>query len=189
MNKLNLNVLAKEIFEQNKAVGWWDNMDRCIFQTLQLVSTEIAEATEGERKNLMDDKLPHRKMGEVELADALIRILDLGGRYGWYFGEGATDHTQHLLDFAEGVAGMHMVATIKLAHLAESVYLAAIDNFEKDRHYLLSKHYTNFIWTLYAIAYEMGYDIEAVTLEKLEYNKHREDHKRENRAKEGGKQF
>lgn len=34
---------------------------------------------EGHRKGLMDDKLPHRPMLEVELADAMIRILDLAG--------------------------------------------------------------------------------------------------------------
>ena len=44
-----------------------------------LIVSEIAEAMEGERKNLMDDKLPHRKMAEVELADALIRIFDYAG--------------------------------------------------------------------------------------------------------------
>ena len=33
------------------------------------------------------------------------------------------------------------------------------------------------------------YDIEGAMLEKLEYNKQRADHKRENRAKEGGKKF
>ena len=37
---------------------------------------------EGDRKDLMDDKLPHRKMLEVELADALIRIHDLAGFLG-----------------------------------------------------------------------------------------------------------
>lgn len=44
-----------------------------------LIVSEIAEAMEGERKNLQDDKLPHRKMAEVELADALIRIFDYAG--------------------------------------------------------------------------------------------------------------
>lgn len=47
-----------------------------------LIVSEIAEAMEGERKDLMDDKLPHRKMVEVELADALIRIFDYAGAYG-----------------------------------------------------------------------------------------------------------
>ena len=32
-----------------------------------------------DRKGLMDDKLPHRSMLEVELADAVIRIADLAG--------------------------------------------------------------------------------------------------------------
>ncbi len=31
---------------------------------------------EGERKNLMDDKLPEYPMAQVELVDALIRIFD-----------------------------------------------------------------------------------------------------------------
>jgi hypothetical protein len=34
---------------------------------------------EGARKGLMDDKLPHRPMLEVELADAVIRIFDMAG--------------------------------------------------------------------------------------------------------------
>lgn len=51
-------------------------------ERLMLIVSEIAEAMEGERKDLMDDKLPHRKMAEVELADALIRIFDYAGEYG-----------------------------------------------------------------------------------------------------------
>jgi NTP pyrophosphatase (non-canonical NTP hydrolase) len=47
-----------------------------------LMHSEISEAMEGQRKNLMDDKLPHRKMVEVELADALIRIFDYAGDNG-----------------------------------------------------------------------------------------------------------
>jgi len=64
---------------------------------LMLAVTELAEAAEGERKDIMDTHLPHRKMVEVELADCIIRIfdyaegfgLDIGGafmeklRYNW----------------------------------------------------------------------------------------------------------
>lgn len=82
---------------------------------LALIHSEISEALEGIRKNLMDDKLPHRKMGEVELADAIIRIFDLSGL--------------------------------------------------------------------------MCYNVTQAIYEKMEYNLHREDHKLEHRAKEGGKQF
>lgn len=48
-----------------------------------LIVSELAECMEGERKDLMDDKLPHRKMAEVELADALIRIFDYSAAYGY----------------------------------------------------------------------------------------------------------
>lgn len=50
-------------------------------ELLCLIHSEISEAMEGERKNLMDDKLPHRRMAEVELADALIRIFDYAAAY------------------------------------------------------------------------------------------------------------
>lgn len=68
--------------------GWWtsrltgkplDYSQVNIGEKLMLIVSEVAEAMEGDRKNLMDDKLPHRKMLEVELADALIRIFDLAG--------------------------------------------------------------------------------------------------------------
>lgn len=48
-------------------------------QKLCLIHSEVSEAMEGHRKGLMDDKLPHRTMIEVELADAVIRIADLAG--------------------------------------------------------------------------------------------------------------
>lgn len=48
-------------------------------EQFMLMVSEIAEAMEGDRKSLMDDHLPHRRMVEVELADALIRIFDFAG--------------------------------------------------------------------------------------------------------------
>lgn len=65
--------------------GWYKNpqtgrkIDRNVMEMLCLVHSEVSEAAEGYRKGLMDDKLPHRKMVEVELADVLIRIFDLAG--------------------------------------------------------------------------------------------------------------
>ena len=68
-----------------REAGWWDNRDLDDPQTIPtclcLVHSEISEAMEGARKNRMDDHLPHRKALEVELADAMIRILDLAGAY------------------------------------------------------------------------------------------------------------
>lgn len=62
---------------------WWvsletgEPLDRNVGEMLMLITSELAEAMEGHRKNLMDDKLPHRPMIEVVLADAMIRILDM----------------------------------------------------------------------------------------------------------------
>lgn len=50
-----------------------------VTQKLCLSHSELSEAMEGHRKGLKDDKLPHRSMLEVELADAVIRICDLAG--------------------------------------------------------------------------------------------------------------
>ena len=57
-----------------------------IAQKLCLIHSEVSEAMEGHRKDLMDDKLPHRKMCEVELADAVIRACDLAGAMGFDLG-------------------------------------------------------------------------------------------------------
>lgn len=61
--------------------GWWDREMtwETVPRNLMLIVSELAEAMEGDRKKLMDDKLPTRSMLEVELADAMIRIADLAG--------------------------------------------------------------------------------------------------------------
>lgn len=71
------------------AAGWWTDLatgepltidtPRLVPEKLMLIVSEVAEGMEGHRKGLQDDKLPHRTMLEVELADAVIRICDLAG--------------------------------------------------------------------------------------------------------------
>lgn len=93
----------------------WHKKPRETGTDLMLITSEISEAMEGDRKDLMDDKLPHHKMFGVELADAVIRICDTARKH--------------------------------------------------------------------------NSDLAAMLVEKLVYNTNREDHKMENREKEGGKQY
>lgn len=94
-----LRQLQEEIHASNVTAGWWTDLTAIpeqadlvrharrgtrlgkaiVAEKLALIHSEVSEAMEGARKNLMDDKLPHRKMIEVELADAVIRIFDLAG--------------------------------------------------------------------------------------------------------------
>ena len=116
---MNLNQYAKQCHLANDK--WWrdihtgERIERNKGELLCLIHSEISEAIEGERKNLKDDKLPHRRMAEVELVDALIRIFDYAGAF--------------------------------------------------------------------------NYDLQGAFEEKMEFNRTREDHKPENRAKEGVKAF
>ena len=95
-------VLQDNCHGASAAAGWWgayadgsplpDDVKQAqkgtklgkalVAQKLMLSVSELAEAMEGHRKDLMDDKLPHRKMIEVELADTLIRVFDLAGALG-----------------------------------------------------------------------------------------------------------
>jgi hypothetical protein len=68
--------------------GWWHDLKTGDFSPrshgdlCSLIHSEVSEAYEGYRKDLMDDKLTHRKMFPVEIADVIIRCFDaLGGRY------------------------------------------------------------------------------------------------------------
>lgn len=174
-----LNRLAIEIFAQNKAVGWWDNMDRDIYTTLQLVNTEVAEATEGERKNMMDDKLKHRRMGEVELADAVIRLLDLGGRYGW---EVCHDLVNEEVMAMKEISGAHFFITTVNCWMGTAIFDTAP---KAEIEYFYSLCINSILW----LGAKHGYDVMGALHEKVEFNKTREDHKRSARAEENGKKF
>lgn len=112
----NLDVLSFDIYQANKAKGFWDN-DRNIGELCMLIVSELGEAMEAHRKGRfanwenMDgiyipdsdfyirfaDKI--KDTFEDEIADAFIRILDmLGGLYAHHIDIGVS----HYLSKAAG---------------------------------------------------------------------------------------
>lgn len=109
-----INDLVAYFHGKSAGNGWWPPHMRdnplVVSNKLALIHSEISEAMEGDRKGLMDDKLRHRKMIEVELGDALIRICDLAGFLGLDLG-GATMEK----DAYNDVRADHKEETRKLA--------------------------------------------------------------------------
>ena len=68
--------------------GWYrdpatgEPVKRNFGEVVALMHSELSEALETHRKNLMDDKLPHRHGIECEFADCLIRIFDTAAAHG-----------------------------------------------------------------------------------------------------------
>lgn len=87
INKEEINKAVQTCHQIAVDGGWWHDLEtgerkeRNKGELIALMHSELSECLEGVRKNLMDDKLSHRKMEEVELADTVIRIFDYCGAY------------------------------------------------------------------------------------------------------------
>ena len=81
---MNLTELSKRVHAANEK--WWQDpqtglpIKRNRGELIALEHSELSECLEGERENLMDDKLQQYPMPVVEQIDLIIRALDyLGG--------------------------------------------------------------------------------------------------------------
>ena len=175
--KTNLNQLAETIHGYNEK--WWcdletgERVDRNRGELLMLVVTELAEAVEGIRKDLMDDHLPHRKMEEVEMADAVIRLLDFAGGFGMDLDDEGCDWDFHI---PENKAASVLQITKAVYEVYDSTWSTEYATVEAIRHIeAYCEHHKLDLWT--------------TVDEKVEYNRHRADHQVESRKAEGGKKF
>ena len=166
--------LQNRIYNQNVEMGWHDK-PRSFNTFVCLFHSELSEAMEGLRKNLMDDHLPQYPMFQVELADFVIRCFDyLGSIYNANY---------YVVDFpvVGEVSEIDMIAYLHHS-VSESMNLK-----------LSAKGNSGCIATAikgcFDFADKKGFDLLQIINEKIDYNKHRADHKRENRAKSNGKKF
>ena len=178
-----LNALAIEIHAHCVKVGWWDawpnRMDRHRTSTT-LIITELAEAVEGDRKSLMDDHLPKYEMYQVEIADAAIRTLDFSGAMV-NMGEIIFARPERHLQTSRSFADAHFVNTT----FPEEIYIVCRCLMDIDP--VIGMDRTLIALTAMAIKYD--FDLWQIVKEKRAYNAKRADHKRENRAKAGGKAY
>lgn len=76
------NIVAGDINKTAKNKGWWDK-ERNDGEIIALIHSELSEALEALRHgNPPDQHIPEFNGVEVELADAIIRIMDFGAARG-----------------------------------------------------------------------------------------------------------
>lgn len=168
--------LQNKIHQQNVEMGWWDEQ-RPFHTFVCLFHSELSEAMEGDRKNLMDDHLPQYPMFQVELADFVIRCLD-------WLGSVKNDETSSArLPFQQEYTATSLLALmhwyVSDAYEADEVN----DDYGRDINLL------DAVTICFEFAKVKDFDLHKIIEEKVAYNKTRADHKRENRAKEGGKKY
>jgi hypothetical protein len=176
------DVLAAEVHRDH--ARWWrdpatgEPIYRDPDLLWMLVVSELSEGMEGARKDLMDDHLPKRKMLEVEVADALIRILDLTGKYGFKIDLGG--RAPRVLSDNPGAA---LMAIVK--------HVTAVSNMmtlKADKPHI-ERGVSSLIKCLLDYCDKFGLDLWGAVQEKRAYNLVRADHKDENRMKKGGKKW
>lgn len=171
---MSIHDLSQRIHKAN--AKWWQNIDtsepleRNQYELLSLVVSEISECLEGERKDLMDDKLPHRKMAEVEMADAYIRLLDYAAGFAVQLHERKTLGGKCRTPKNKGEALFKITARV-----------VQIPNN--------SLHLSYSLVMIEAYCEVHNYDLWNAIEEKLAFNATREDHTHEARRIAGGKQF
>jgi hypothetical protein len=174
---MNLIELQEKIHSQNVELGWWDK-ERPYHVFACLFHSELSEAMEGDRKGLMDDHLPKHPMFQVELADFVIRCLDWLGSMNWLDYDFLV--VMRKSNSVEFIADMH--------HAVSTSYNLMNDPYYRNRDAPMRVIASAVVYC-FDHAELKGFDLLKIILEKVEYNKHRADHKRENRDKEGGKKY
>lgn len=173
---MNIHEQARDIHRRNHK--WWHDKDgnrleRNRGELLMLVVSELSEAMEALRKDLWDDKLPHRKGEEVEMADAYIRLLDYAEGTGIEIDADMSDDEPDGKNRAED-----------LFEIVKAVADIKYDTSYSDKFNII---YAVSLIVKYCEHYNL--DLQGAVAEKLAYNDTREDHTWEAREAANGKKF
>lgn len=193
-----LNV-APDWHAENVAKGWWDRPE--IFQDQTgfvrakagLILSEASEAFEGFRKNSYDDHLPMFKAEAVEIADVVIRVIDM---IGYILGD-----KERLFELADASLDYKAFDNPEFetcdkadmpfgcfSDIGQEIYNAFgfVTNEEQKIMSLIHILGSSVVW------FNMSFpdlDLWEVILQKREYNAKRADHTKKVRSEVGGKRF
>lgn len=169
-----VNELAADIHRRN--AKWWHTEDgvklkREPGELLMLVVSEEAEAMEGLRKDLMDDKLPHRKMEEVEQADAFIRLCDFAAGFAITLDQAMLEARELFKTTNKPTALFEIITTICMIMPGDRFYISVA------------------LAQIIDYCEQFGLDLWGAIDEKQAYNDTRVDHTWAARKAANGKKF
>jgi len=175
---------AQEIHAHSVAAHWWDGLitgqvpEKYFIPTkLCLGHSEVSEAFYGWLEDHADDKLPHRSMLEVELADTAIRLYDIAGYYTINF------ETVVVPEYSRpnSILGEFLVLHLMISNAMEGHRKQRLDDF-----------FGNIVAAInqcWGLAATRKLDLAGAIDEKRAFNATREDHKIENRTAPEGKGY
>lgn len=194
MNGAHIYRLCREVHADNVAAGWWSDpkngqrIDRNVGELLMLITSELCEGAEGIAGNLMDDKLPHRQMIEVELADFAIRVFDFGG------GIDIAERISIEFDLARNAGNLattysHIDTPNDFLLRIIRFVSEAMEHDRKGRTQQIGKPMAYALHGAFILGEILDLDVPGAIDEKRAFNATRADHKIENRLAVGGKAY
>lgn len=193
--------LANDIHASNVTAGWWTDINtgestlltRNRPEMLMLAVSELAEAGEG-ALGVMDDKLTHLPMYDVELADFAIRQFD---QIGAEVSAGSTmPDWQHLATWETDMnSALPHVSQLRAMSRLERLMQMAMTVSAAMEHYRKGR-VPNYVCTMaesvllaFAVAKIDGINLFDVIAQKRAFNVTRPDHSVAARRAAGGKAF
>lgn len=175
--------IQRDVHQTAKKSGWWEK-ERNNGEAIALMHSEISEAIEGWTKQ--DDKVPEFKGSEAELADCVIRIMDMAEARDWnvadYINEDQT--TPMLFAMEQHGSGQHtsIYPALVNAHTSLSNALEALRKPKQDMRAEVSEALADCVAWIFMLALHIDLKVGEALCAKAEMNKTRE-------YKHGGKAF